>query len=187
MQKSFYSFINTKWGAIFMVLLIFVTINSFLHFLEALLGVAIVSKTTLYDSPCIKKCTSNVNLLNKNFNNDLCYEPFDIVYTWVNGSDPIHLKLKTKYEKEYKLLFKVIKNNTNVNNTSTTFFNQTNVNLSNNTNSNYTRDTEHIDVIGNNRFRDNDELRYSLRSLFKYAGWVRNVYIVVNLINFFFN
>ena len=31
-----------------------------------------------------------------------------------------------------------------------------------------------------NRFRDNDELRYSLRSLIRYAPWVRRVYIVTN-------
>ena len=30
------------------------------------------------------------------------------------------------------------------------------------------------------RFADNDELRYSLRSLEKHAPWVRNVHIVTN-------
>ena len=30
------------------------------------------------------------------------------------------------------------------------------------------------------RFRDNDELKYSLRSLFKFAPWVRKVFIVTN-------
>ncbi len=30
------------------------------------------------------------------------------------------------------------------------------------------------------RFQDNDELKYSLRSLEKYAPWIRNVYIVTN-------
>eukprot|EP00818_Percolomonas_sp_WS_P009122 CAMPEP_0117453118 /NCGR_PEP_ID=MMETSP0759-20121206/10035_1 /TAXON_ID=63605 /ORGANISM="Percolomonas cosmopolitus, Strain WS" /LENGTH=1265 /DNA_ID=CAMNT_0005246093 /DNA_START=354 /DNA_END=4151 /DNA_ORIENTATION=+ len=33
---------------------------------------------------------------------------------------------------------------------------------------------------GVNRFRDNDELRFSLRSLEKYAPWVRNIYIVTS-------
>jgi UDP-N-acetylglucosamine-lysosomal-enzyme len=31
-----------------------------------------------------------------------------------------------------------------------------------------------------NRFQDNDELKYSLRSIEKYAPWIRNVYIVTN-------
>ena len=34
--------------------------------------------------------------------------------------------------------------------------------------------------IGRDRFRDNEELRYSLRSLGTYAPWIRTVYIVTN-------
>jgi len=34
--------------------------------------------------------------------------------------------------------------------------------------------------IAENRFQDNDELKYSLRSLEKYANWIRNVYLVTN-------
>ena len=34
--------------------------------------------------------------------------------------------------------------------------------------------------ISANRFRDNDELRYSLRSLEKYAPWIRKIFIVTN-------
>lgn len=40
--------------------------------------------------------------------------------------------------------------------------------------------TQNDDVTGTNRFRDNEELRYSLRSLQQFCGWVRNVYIVTN-------
>ena len=36
------------------------------------------------------------------------------------------------------------------------------------------------DRISAMRFTDNEELRYSLRSLEKYAGWVRHVYLVTN-------
>ena len=31
----------------------------------------------------------------------------------------------------------------------------------------------------NNRFNDNNELKYSLRSIYKYANWINNIYIVV--------
>ena len=31
-----------------------------------------------------------------------------------------------------------------------------------------------------NRFADNDELRFSVRSLYKYAPWVRNIYLLTN-------
>lgn len=34
--------------------------------------------------------------------------------------------------------------------------------------------------ISKNRFYDNDELRYSLRSIQKFAPWIRNIYIVTN-------
>lgn len=34
--------------------------------------------------------------------------------------------------------------------------------------------------IAENRFQDNDELKYSLRSVEKYAPWIRNIFIVTN-------
>jgi UDP-N-acetylglucosamine-lysosomal-enzyme len=37
-----------------------------------------------------------------------------------------------------------------------------------------------IDDMSESRFADNQELRYSLRSLEKNAQWIRNVYIVTN-------
>ncbi|CAF0956251.1 unnamed protein product [Brachionus calyciflorus] len=36
------------------------------------------------------------------------------------------------------------------------------------------------DDISTNRFQDNNELKYSLRSVEKYAPWIRNIYIVTN-------
>ncbi|KAE8990928.1 hypothetical protein PR001_g21368 [Phytophthora rubi] len=36
------------------------------------------------------------------------------------------------------------------------------------------------DSSSDNRFRDNEELRYSLRSLEKYAPWVRHIYVVTD-------
>ena len=32
----------------------------------------------------------------------LCYEPMDIVYTWVNGSDPIHKALLREFTDQLK-------------------------------------------------------------------------------------
>ena len=65
----------------------------------------------------------------------------DVVYTWVNGSDPKHFKNLNKYKNE-----------------------------------NFTQ----TDIFNQNRFFDNDELKYSLRSLEKHAPWFRNVYMVTN-------
>ena len=33
-------------------------------------------------------------------------------------------------------------------------------------------------IGSDNRYRDNEELRYSLRSVFRFAPWVRNIYVV---------
>ncbi|XP_050093611.1 N-acetylglucosamine-1-phosphotransferase subunits alpha/beta [Anopheles aquasalis] len=64
-----------------------------------------------------------------------CYEVIDVVYTWVNGSDPSFLAQLSEYSpRQYDKA----------------------------------------------RYDDKNELRYSLRSLEKYAPWVRNVYIVTN-------
>ncbi|XP_011194356.2 N-acetylglucosamine-1-phosphotransferase subunits alpha/beta [Zeugodacus cucurbitae] len=61
-------------------------------------------------------------------------EPIDVVYTWVNGSDPLFIESARRYNPNYDPA----------------------------------------------RFDDKNELRYSLRSLEKYAPWVRHVYIVTN-------
>lgn len=39
---------------------------------------------------------------------------------------------------------------------------------------------DNYESVGENRFYDNEELRFSLRSLERFAPWVRNVYIVTN-------
>ena len=39
---------------------------------------------------------------------------------------------------------------------------------------------EEDDTMSQNRYRDSDELRYSLRSLMRYAPWIRHVYIVTD-------
>lgn len=41
-------------------------------------------------------------------------------------------------------------------------------------------DLERPDVVSASRFQDNEELRYSLRSIERFAPWVRHVFIVTN-------
>lgn len=81
---------------------------------------------------------------------DLCPEPIDVVYTWVNGSDPRWLADMAKW----KEIEGVSVRSGNA--------------------------SEGTDAASANRFRDSGELRYSLRSLFKYAPWVRQVFLVTN-------
>ena len=67
--------------------------------------------------------------------------PIDIVYTWVNGTDPRWLSEKSYYQ-----------------------------------NGNKEKSAHH----DNNRYRDNEELRFSLRSIEMYAPWVRHIFLVTD-------
>ena len=40
--------------------------------------------------------------------------------------------------------------------------------------------SDSVDSFSQSRFRDNDELRYSLRSIEKFAPWIRKIFIVTN-------
>ena len=90
------------------------------------------SKHIIFQVNCdniAEKCFVDLNLKH----------PIDVVYTWVNGTDPVWIQ-------EY----------------------------------NYYQRTENplAESKGNERFYDNDELRHSLRSLYKNAPWVRYVHLV---------
>lgn len=66
----------------------------------------------------------------------------DIVYTWVDGSDPLWIEKKTEKAKKIGNILPA---------------------------------SDH-----SSRFTDNDELKYSLRSLEKYAPWINNIFIVTD-------
>ena len=121
----------------------------------------------------------------------LRYGSIDIVFTWVNGSDPIWNKQK----KYWGDIYGINRNNNNFNINNNTDYNSTvfilngsnnytnNILNSSNNSSTLTSNTNLSDVdfddrMSSNRYRDSNELRYSLRSIIKYAPWVRNIYIV---------
>ena len=112
----------------------------------------------------------------------LAYGPIDVVYTWVNGSDPIWLEKKTKWallyaeENSRREQKRMNESNAHINNSSNIY---TPTNQTNSTNSSSSNSAETADD-DNNRYRDSEELRYSLRSLEKYAPWIRHVYIVTD-------
>lgn len=68
-------------------------------------------------------------------------EPVDVVYTWVDGSDPTWQESFLEWS---------------------------------------TRLGRNVDEVALDpaRYRSRDELRYSLRSLYYFCGWVRNIYVV---------
>lgn len=90
----------------------------------------------------LNKCLNWISVnIGKNRKNDAIFEPIDVVYTWVNGSDENFIRSISAYL-------------TNLNDTSSS--------------------------SSLNRYQDNNELKYSLRSLEIYAPWIRNVYLVTN-------
>jgi len=70
--------------------------------------------------------------------------PVDVVYTWVNNSDPGWFSKKEHTLKKYNVF--------------------------------------HHDksISGNIRFRNNDELKFSLRSIEKFCPWIRYIYIITD-------
>eukprot|EP00743_Colponemidia_sp_Colp-15_P009569 GILK01010466.1.p1 GENE.GILK01010466.1~~GILK01010466.1.p1 ORF type:complete len:547 (+),score=46.00 GILK01010466.1:76-1716(+) len=74
--------------------------------------------------------------------------PVDVVYTWVNGSDPEHIKRRAST----MALLGLSKNGAD-------FVD---------------------DRFAQYRFIDNEELRFSIRSVEKYMPWARHIYIVTN-------
>lgn len=119
----------------------------------------------------------------------MCIEPIDIVYTWVNGSDAEWAEIKNIYKKEYleRMNLKPLSSMSNRRNSSTSYPNFNNTTHFSNSTTNHTTtskspspssQTDEPSVGSDNRYRDNEELRYSLRSIFRFAPWVRKVYIV---------
>ena len=124
------------------------------------------------------------NLAGSSFRDRLCLPPVDVVYTWVNGSD-LNLQRELAYYKRIHDAEKAAQLAAlappaiadtltriahNINSSSSTDAGEMSGEAGNVTDDHYSA----------NRFRDNDELRYSLRSIWRFAPWVRHVYIVTN-------
>ncbi|CAK4140237.1 unnamed protein product [Aphanomyces euteiches] len=86
------------------------------------------------------------------------YPAIDVVYTWVNGSDPRWKREKDYWHRRWKA--------------------QINGEIFDETDESIVFDASA--AATENRFRDNEELRYSLRSIEMYAPWVRHVYLVTD-------
>lgn len=77
----------------------------------------------------------------------------DVVYTWVNGSDPLHQASLEQMKLQHGMLGAC----------------------------NGSLEECDVDSIATaSRFQDNEELRYSLRSIEKFVPWARHIFIVTN-------
>lgn len=122
----------------------------------------------------------------------IAYGPIDVVYTWVNGSDPVW-KAKKEFwaQKLAQSHYHEEEHSTNSSSTTSTHTEATIVNGTfayggNHTLSAGDNSTEAIlndedaETMTANRYRDSEELRYSLRSLVKNAPWIRHIYLVTD-------
>jgi len=127
------------------------------------------------------------NIGNKDLERGLmAHEPIDIVYTWVNGSDPVWLAKKLKFTArslQSESESEVVGDGGNVSVTEQGILASGTLNASNTyaaANMSAVEPVEIDEASSDNRYRDSNELRYSLRSLVKYAPWIRNIYIVTD-------
>mmetsp|Transcript_34187 Transcript_34187/g.88262 ORF Transcript_34187/g.88262 Transcript_34187/m.88262 type:complete len:1149 (-) Transcript_34187:393-3839(-) len=178
-QRSLLTFVGTPLGKVLLLVGAIITLNSVLNLVEVVIeagGTArqegINSRKSAYpwqtsrqnsdeaESGCTRDNIGGVCV------KELGYGPIDVVYTWVNGSDPRLIADIAKYklevygsdDSEGVAALNVTANATME---------------GNNTDTSSQQD-------GANRWRDNSELKYSLRSIQQFAPWLRHVYIVTN-------
>ncbi|GMI09955.1 hypothetical protein TrRE_jg13218, partial [Triparma retinervis] len=113
-------------------------------------------RTSLRTSPH----TDNIGSVD--YTDRLSYPPIDAVYTWVNGSDPVWLSSKSAFAPPPPASVMVHNDTALKNGTANATAAQTS------------------DSASNNRYRDSNELKYSLRSLEKHAPWLRHIYVVTD-------
>ena len=100
----------------------------------------------------------------------LCAEPIDAVYTWVNGTDPAWLQemlsYRSRWDAHAERLLSASPSPSQAPGGSGS--------------AGTTPNATEVDAALMSRYRDNGELRYSFRSLHKYAPWLRRIYLVTN-------
>ena len=133
------------------------------------------------------------NIGGYDFEDELAYGPIDVVYTWVNGSDPVWLRKKEFWMVKMGIsagasssgsagIARFNHTFTDITNTSSTTLasaeHSTHPLAVDGTDSNSSAEVD--DRVSSNRYRDSGELRYSLRSLVKHAPWIRRIYVVTD-------
>ncbi|KAK3242460.1 hypothetical protein CYMTET_47852 [Cymbomonas tetramitiformis] len=156
LHKKFFSLWNDRFGAIALLMCAVWALTSVLN----------IMPSVLYyfegDCHCDHKGEGRV-----------CAPEIDLVYTWVNGSDPVFLRDMLHYK---RLL---------LDSRSPHAAPDANSNATANTTTNATSPEDSIDkeveeIASASRYRDNDELRYSLRSVEMNLPWFRHIYLVTN-------
>ncbi|GAB5031142.1 n-acetylglucosamine-1-phosphotransferase subunits alpha beta-like [Nannochloropsis oceanica] len=154
-----------------------------------------------------RECTTRRfadNIAHKTFESVLSYDSIDVVYTWVNGSDPRWLAKKAKYQAAEAAAAAAGEGKRRGNLRSGVKGEGVPASTSSGSDGDeipVMTDTESFssfpsssfspwdeeqeekprnDHVAENRYRDSNELRFSLRSLDRFAPWVRKVYLVTD-------
>ena len=137
--------------------------------------------------------TSDDNIAGVSFDKHLCPDPIDIVYTWVNGSDPVFLRDMEAWRERLGLA----PADEDIGTGSSDGNAHSGADGSDGSGSDGSDGSDGgsgdssgdssddgsgggDDPASSNRFRDNNELRYSMRSIEKYAPWVRKIHVLTN-------
>jgi len=124
------------------------------------------------------------------------YGPIDVVYTWVNGSDPVWLAAKARYAPKKHQRRRLLWNDDYTPYDDYQKYHHDEYKghwddypdswaepvVPNATDDDATPAPTPDEAASESRYRDTGELRYSLRSLEKYAPWVRHVYLVTDCV-----
>ena len=163
LQRRLLSFINSNLGSCILLFFLYAIAVEIVDLLRST-----TSPTPLRSSPCAHCSRMDYfdNIGDFDMQGLASYGPIDVVYTWVNGSDPVWLAKKESHQLEMGLLFPSSQMGSNATGSS-----------SGNSSSGGPVFDEYA---SSNRYRDNEELRYSLRSLALNAPWVRRIFIVTD-------
>jgi UDP-N-acetylglucosamine-lysosomal-enzyme len=172
-QRRLYSFFLSRCRSVVFISIVFFAGNILLYNWNFSYG-------CVHCNLCRYSGALTDNIGGRDFSRQMCMPPVDVVYTWVNGSDmnwrrqmeqfkAAHLSLDVNQERGMMNETKGCNNLTSV------------LNCSSATLAVEGEVVKEEDSVGSsNRYRDNQELKYSFRSLFKYAPWVRNIYLVTS-------
>ncbi len=193
LQKQLYTFLSSSWGVGVCIFCGFWLINVILYILW------VIYEQVPIESVKYKFCDGDFvdNIAGKSFESRMCLPPVDIVYTWVNGSDPLlqadlaYWKARLVPPHEEQAAGDNAGNENaapapiaaaglpNADGDHPANANTGEANAVVEDEEKKTEDDPDQKVTSN-RFRDNQELKYSLRSVYKFAPWVRHIFIVTN-------
>ena len=172
LQQRCVTILTTRWGLLVVLAL-----------LLCLCVLLVVLMTALHSPPHAQQPPHSLhntlfsdNIAQRSLEADLFLGPVDVVYTWVNGSDPRQQELLDSWRARYF---------------PASVGDSVGVLAGAGNSTNHTRsppldevdDKEEkkvSDATIASRFRDNDELRYSIRSIEMFAPWVRRIFLVTN-------